>query len=87
MRDVNGCIRYIEMRYQRRVQFTGIILLYSHSNKTTNIQEDEKFRGLCEYVVTFLKVYCFGNNILKMQSETYFFQEYICMYVYCMCMK
>ena len=53
MQDINDSFRYIEMRYQRCVQFIRIIFLYSHPNKTINMQKDVKFRELFEYVVTF----------------------------------
>jgi hypothetical protein len=53
MRDVNDCIKCVKMRYERCVHFIGIIFLYGDPNKNINIQEDVKFHGLSEYVVTF----------------------------------
>jgi hypothetical protein len=53
MRDVNDCIKYVKMTYERCVHFIGIMFLYSDPNKSINIQKDVKFHGLSEYVVTF----------------------------------
>ena len=53
MRDVNDCIKYIEMRYESRVHFIRKMFLYSNANKNINIQEDVKFHGLSEYILTF----------------------------------
>ena len=40
------------------------------------MQDDVKFHGLSEYVVTFHKICSFDNNVLKIQRNVYFFQGY-----------
>ncbi len=82
MQDVNDCIVCVEISYESRVHFIGKSFLYSNANKNINIYEDVKFHGLSEYVLTFQKISSFDNNILKIQSKTYFFQGYIWLFVY-----
>ena len=41
------------------------------------MQDDVKFHGLSEYVVTFHIICSFDNNILKIQRNVYFFQGHI----------
>ena len=40
------------------------------------MQNDVKFHGLSEYVVTFHKICSFDNNIFKIHRNVYFVQEY-----------
>ena len=64
------------MRHGRCIHFIGIIFLYIDLNKNRNMQNDVKFHERSKYVVTFHKICSFGNNILKIQRNVYFFQGY-----------
>ena len=42
------------------------------------MQGDRKFHELSEYIIIFQKLRYYDNDILKIQTPIYFFQEYIC---------